>query len=69
MWYGRALPDTPSFLLLSPGPGFVGVDVVIGEGVDVGEGVDGVGVDGYRRWSLQVVKVVWWEGFLGLPPE
>ena len=25
--------------------------------VDVGEGVDGVDVDGCRRWSLLVVKV------------
>ena len=45
---------TPSFLLLFPGPGFVGVDIDVGEGVHVSKGVDSVG--GYRRWSLQVVK-------------
>ena len=47
-----------------------GVDVDervdVDEGVELDEVVDGVGVDGSAGDPLQVLKVVWWEGFLGL---
>ena len=60
MWYGRALPwacDTPSFLPPFSGSGFVSLDV--DEGVDVLEGVDGVGVkDGDSGPGFEGVGVV-----------